>query len=160
MYRRMNNFKQTISLILIIMMVICMYGCTGSKTDNSEDKSVPETGAWIINDQINATLPDYVEKAFNKATEGFAGSSLEPIAYVGSQVVSGMNYMILCRVTTATPEPVTTYRMVVIYADLDGNAEITSLKDFDISKYTEGNGLSEQENTSRRMACSGRDKRI
>ncbi len=49
--------------------------------------------------------------------------------------------MILCRVTTATPEPVTTYRMVVIYADLDGNAEITSLKDFDISNMR-GNGLS------------------
>lgn len=142
----MNNIKRIISLMLIIVMVICMFGCTSSKTDNSEEESVSETGTWMINDQnIKVTLPDHVEKAFNKATEGFKGIMLEPLAYVGSQVVAGMNYMILCRATTATQEPVTTYRMAVIYADLEGNAEITSLKDFDLSNYTESKGLSGQE---------------
>ena len=109
----------------------------------SDKNDASETGAWSINDQkIEAFLPEEVEKAFNKVTETLTGCGLEPVAYVGSQVVAGMNYMILCRATGSAHELGTSFKMAVIYADLQGNAELSSLKDFDLSEFTGGDGPS------------------
>ena len=142
----MKIIRRTISIILISAIAMSLSACKGSKTDNKEGSVGAETGAWTMNDQkTQAKLPDEAARAFNKATEGFTGSTLEPVALIGSQVVAGLNYMILCRATTATQESVTTYQIAVIYADLEGNAELISLKDFDLSKYTEGHVEAAQE---------------
>ena len=136
----MKKLKQIISIMLISTIAVGISACAGSGSDRDE---VPETetGAWTINHQKNqAKLPEEVEKAFNKATEKHTGSTLEPVAYMGSQVVAGMNYMILCQAETTTQEPEASYQIAIIYADLEGNAELTSLEDFDIVKYTEGEG--------------------
>ncbi|MBQ1490093.1 MAG: hypothetical protein IIZ43_03510 [Eubacterium sp.] len=141
--------KKAIIFILITAMVIGMSACGSTKpeaasetaSDASEGSAEAVSGGWVINDQeLQAKLPEEVEKAFSKATETLTGATLEPVAYVGSQVVAGMNYMILCRATSATEKAEATYQMAVIYADLEGNAEITSLKDFVLSRYTEGEG--------------------
>ena len=142
----MKNIKRIISFVLIAAMAISLYACKSNEPDSVGESVGAETGAWAVNDQeIQAKLPDEVAKAFSKAMEGFTGIDLEPVAYVGSQVVAGMNYMILCRATAVSQESVPTYKMVIIYADLDGNAEITSLTDFDLAKYTEGEGKQDQE---------------
>ena len=47
--------------------------------------------------------------------------------------------MILCEAATTTQQPETSYQMVVVYADLKGNAEITQIKEFDLTEYTDGN---------------------
>jgi len=47
--------------------------------------------------------------------------------------------MILCEAETMTAQPVRSYQMAIIYADLEGNADLTSVKDFDLTAYTEGN---------------------
>ena len=80
-----------------------------------------------------------MQTAFDKAVEQFDGSELTPVAYIADQVVAGTNYMILCEAETVTAEPVKSYQMVIVYADLEGNAELTAVKDFDLTAYTEGN---------------------
>lgn len=40
---------------------------------------------------------------------------------------------------TVTTEPVRSYQMAVVYADLEGNAELTAVKDFDLAAYTNRN---------------------
>lgn len=157
----MTISKKAILFMLIAAMAICMSACGGSKTDTTsdtasdttssvpEESSAPVTGGWAIDDQdLQVKLPEDVEKAFKKATEALTGATLEPVAYVGSQVVAGTNYMVLCRATSSTENPETKYQMAVIYADLEGNAEVTSLKDFDITKYTEGEGKRDFEQLS------------
>ena len=57
-------------------------------------------GEEYFTQEAKAALPNDVAKAFSKAVEGFTGSTLEPVAYLGSQVVAGMNYMILCLLIT------------------------------------------------------------
>ena len=47
---------------------------------------------------------------------------------IGSQVVAGMNYCLLCKVTAVAPDAKPQYRLVYIYEDLNGNAEITGSK--------------------------------
>ncbi len=44
-------------------------------------------------------LPEDVEKGFNEVTQHLVGASYEPVLYVGSQVVAGINYMIICKQT-------------------------------------------------------------
>ena len=89
-------------------------------------------GGWSLPaDLAPAALPEEVQKAFDTALAGFAGVGYSPIAYLGSQVVAGANYAILCNATTVTAEPQSALAVVVVYADLEGGAQITSVAGFD-----------------------------
>lgn len=141
----MRAIRQMIAIVLISAVAFSMTSCADSKSEKIET-GAGETGAWTVSDQkTEVKLPEDVEKAFRKATENITGSTLVPVSYIGSQVVAGMNYMILCRSVTAAQEPQTSYKIAVIYADLEGNAELTSLSDFDLTKYTEGEGKKNSE---------------
>ena len=153
--------KRLMALLLAAAIMLCMTAC-GSKVqteepaeepeqteelEETEDVSEPEEepltsrdleAGWIITDSTAAVLPDDVQAAFDKASEGFAGSGLFPVAYFGRQVVSGMNYAVLCRAVSATAEPITTLKVAIIYVDLDGNAAMTYLNDFWLVDYTGG----------------------
>ena len=136
-------FRKLCIIFLSIAMIFVFSAC-GSSDQSSDDETTAETGntetvtgGWEIADNEEASLPEEVGTAFAKATEQFTGSDLKPVAYVANQVVAGMNYMVLCEAETATEEPETSYQMIIIYADPEGNAEITAVKDFDLGAYTE-----------------------
>ncbi len=98
----------------------------------SEVSEGTTAGGWMNNDDdTKAVLPEDVEVLFNKAMEGYVGMKLEPVAYLGSQVVAGVNHMLLCKGTTVTANPVTEYKVVVVYDGVDGTTEIKSVVDFD-----------------------------
>ena len=82
-------------------------------------------------------LPEDAQTAFDKALAGFTGSDVEPMALLGTQVVAGMNYAILCRVTPVTPDPIPSVQVVTVYADLSGGAKILSVVDLDIAALSE-----------------------
>ena len=71
--------------------------------------------------------------AFEKATECLAGGTYEPIAYLGRQIVAGTNYSFLCRMTPSYPGFEGRFVVVVVYQDLEGNAQITNVNEIDIS---------------------------
>ena len=138
--------KRLIVLMIALAMVFAVTSC--GKADQPEESNIepepkPEeavSGGWEMAENEAATLPEDVQTAFDKALEKFTGSELKPVAYVASQVVAGMNHMILCEETTTTESQVSSYKMVIIYADLEGNAEITGIKDFELTSYVEGDG--------------------
>jgi len=137
-------FKRFCVMLLAFTMMFMVSACGSSgqpAEDEQSEESVPSeavSGGWELFDNEASVLPDDVQTAFDKASETFTGSELKPVAYVASQVVAGTNYMILCEAATTTETPVTSYQMVVVYADLDGNAEITQVREFDLTAYTEG----------------------
>ncbi len=90
-------------------------------------------GGWTVNAGDPAEIPQEVTQALNKALEGWTGSSVEPVAYLASQVVAGSNYCLLCKCTTVTLEPVTSYAFVYLYADLEGGAKILRIANIDYS---------------------------
>lgn len=145
----MKMIKMITAMILIGALMVCASACSGgSKSEETSEEQPAEavSGGWELNNQSKAAeLPEEVQKAFDKATEEMTGSTLEPAAYVGEQVVAGKNYMILCKATSATEKPDTSYQMAVIYADLNGDAELTSQIDFNIADYTEGEGTQKTE---------------
>lgn len=133
--------KKMAALLLAFVMITVFTACSSDESEDDWTGAELEStdvvdGGWAIAENAAAPLPDEVQTAFDKAYEQFTGSDLKPVAYIASQVVAGTNYMILCEETTVTEEPVTSYKVVIVYADLQGNAEFTSINDFDYAAYT------------------------
>lgn len=63
-------------------------------------KRIPMLGGWNIADVSPCNLPQRVASAFTGALDGYVGASYEPLLYVGSQVVNGMNYAVIAKETT------------------------------------------------------------
>lgn len=138
----MNRKLCVLFLTLAMVFVVSACGSSGQLSESgasAESGSAgPETGGWELYDNKANVLPEDVQSAFEKAVETFTGSELKPVAYIASQVVAGRNDMILCEATSTTEEPETSYQMVIVYSDPEGNAEITQIKEFDLTAYTEG----------------------
>lgn len=98
-------------------------------SDDAEVEFVPSdfTGAYDYTEAAGAALPENVAEAFNKAVEGLAGVSYEPVALLGTQVVAGQNLAVLCKATSVTAEPATALAVVYVYADLEGGASVTGV---------------------------------
>ena len=137
-------FKRITVLLLAFTMILAFTACSSDEPEDENDAigEIESTdvvdGGWAMAENEAAALPEDVQTAFDKAYEQFTGSDLKPVAYIASQVVAGTNYMILCEETTATEKPETSYKMVVVYADLEGNAEFASINDFEYVAYTVG----------------------
>lgn len=85
----------------------------------------PLDGGWYDpEEKTYIPLPDDVQAAFDEAFEGFAGSNVEPMALLGTQVVSGIRYAILCDVTPMILDPVSSVQVVTIYSDATGDSSI------------------------------------
>ncbi len=107
-----------------------------SIADYTTDEQIafPEAGmagGWYVGEATGAALPAEAQTAFDSAMTGLVGVSYTPVTCLGTQVVAGTNYAILCRATTVTAEPANALAVVVIYADLEGGAMITSICGFD-----------------------------
>ena len=136
--------KKLCIVLLAFTMMFAFTACGSSgqplegEQSEENENSEPVSGGWELYDNEANVLPEYVQTAFDKASETFTGSELKPVVYIASQVVAGTNYMILCEAATTSENPATTYQMVIVYADLEGNAEITQIKEFDLTAYAEG----------------------
>jgi hypothetical protein len=95
----------------------------GAEEENTAGQAL--TGGWekaespVITEEIRALL--------DKATAEMVGAEYEPVAYLGSQVVAGMNHAVLCRIRPVVPDAESSYAIVYIYKDLQDNAEITEI---------------------------------
>ena len=63
---------------------------------NIPPNSIGGKGAKLVQIIEEADLPQDVYANFKKATQMLLGVSYKPVAYVGKQVVRGMNYFIIC----------------------------------------------------------------
>lgn len=131
--------KKSISVILSVAMLLSVVALAGCGKQNQEEEPQDDVvGGWTVATGFETpTMPDDAKEAFEKATGEIDGATYEAVAYLGSQIVSGTNYAFLCNVTTVTAEPVSALKVVKIYADLEGNVEITDDSDVDITAFTE-----------------------
>ena len=140
--------KRVIVLFMSIMMVFAFAACGSSSEEPAEEETTAAeaseeqmAGGWTIDTAAEAAeLPEEVQEAFEKAAEGLDGNDLTPLAYFSKQIVAGTNYQILCRSLPVTENPVPKLQVIVIYADLEGNAEILNIADFNIADYTDNDG--------------------
>lgn len=138
--------KKLISLILALMLAILAIPALAEDAQDPDTAVDPNidpdflVGAWESWTGDPLEIPDDVKAAFDKAMEGLVGCTYEPIAILGSQVVSGMNYCLLCKTTIVTPDAPVSYTLVYIYEALDGTAEILSIQDVVFDAFPAENG--------------------
>lgn len=117
------------NLFILFLVVICLVvvGC-GKK----EEKA----GGWQIDlDGVSLAFPNDASDAFNEAIEKQTEWQFEPLALLGTQVVAGTNYMFLCKYTPMDEAIDASYKVVVIYEDLEGVATLSQVRDFDVFQY-------------------------
>lgn len=139
----MNNVcKRIAAVVLCLCLLFGLGACRKNKEPSPDAIDQIEgiiTGSW--EEAESPVIPSDVMKAFEKAMDGLVGANYTPVAYLGSQIVSGHNYMLLCRVAPVTADPVETYAIVSIYEDTEGNAQMTNVSDFGVETYLGSEGM-------------------
>ncbi len=147
----MKKITKILSLLLVLALSASVLSACGQKKEEPQPAEDPQSagdpvgpvaGGWAVDEEFTgAQIPEDAEDALTKACEGMDGAAYEPVAYLGSQVVAGVNYALLCKVTPVVPDAQPHLCVVKVYKDLNGGAEILSAVDIDVSKYTEGTSL-------------------
>ncbi len=103
-------------------------------TENSDINFEELSGGYTVTEAIGTELTGDAKVAFDKAVDDLTGVSYTPLALLGTQIVSGTNYAVLCKASIVTAEPKTALAVVIVYADLEGNASVTSISEFNITE--------------------------
>ena len=90
-------------------------------------------GGWINTD--DCTITDEIKKLTASATSGMTGAEYTPVAYLASQIVSGVNHAVLCQVTPVVPDARPSLVLVYIYDNSNGEISITNTTDLEISAH-------------------------
>ncbi|HCE73199.1 MAG TPA: hypothetical protein DEP67_01480 [Lachnospiraceae bacterium] len=135
MMRKLVKTLTTVSLIIGMTAANVSAADVMNDTESlSEAESLADgnmLGAWELPDDL--ALTKEAKDAFDKAMEGLTGVSYVPVALLGTQIVAGTNYSILCRSTVVYPGAETTYAIVYIYEDLEGQASILRIQNLELN---------------------------
>lgn len=80
-------------------------------------------GGWRLADITACNLPQPAASGFSAVFDQMAGASYLPVLYCGEQLVNGMNYMIICKQTQVTQDPVEHLVTVVLNASPGDDAQ-------------------------------------
>ena len=122
--------KKVLSIVLCLSLIaagVTVFAACGKRNKNAGDN---ESGGEIVGGWTRAAslvITDDFRKVFEKAAAELDGVDYTPVAYLAGQVVAGTNHCVLCKATPVVPDAETTYSIVYIYEDLQGNAEITEI---------------------------------
>lgn len=125
--------KKALSIIICLSLIAAgaiVFAACGKQEEENESTGDIESGGEIVGGWKTSDSPvitDDFKKVFDMALSGLEGVDYTPVAYLASQVVAGMNHCVLCKATPVVPDAKTTYSIVYIYEDLEGNAEITDI---------------------------------
>ena len=121
----MNRRIKQMLLISIACVFLLTFACAGVSAE-------PLAGGWTLFSDFPAVeLPEALRKGFEE-NFGLVGASYQPILYLGTQVVAGVNHLVLCRITLVTAEPIVNFALVVIYEDFGGEVTVSSVSNVDL----------------------------
>lgn len=87
-----------------------------------------KAGGWTITkDALNCpvcSLPQDVATAFSQVTEHWVGAKYEPLLYAATQVVNGINHMIVCRETMSDADRTVKISTMVLNIPATGEPQI------------------------------------
>lgn len=123
--------KRIISIIIIILGCLIITSC-----GKSEDKPNIVGGWEIYTKNKTIDIPISAKNAFEKAYKNYDEIELEPIALLGSQVVSGKNYAILALGEMTADKTYYTIDVLTIYVDLNNNSLLSQLSYLNLSDFS------------------------
>ena len=111
--------KKIVSVLLVLALALAVSAAALAEM---------MVGGWeVAEHQPVLMMDEEMQAVFDKATGDMDGAVYVPVALLGTQVVAGINYCFLCQITPVVPDPKPVWALVYIYADLEGNAEITNI---------------------------------
>ena len=123
--------KTTISTVCLMLIALLLVGCGVQSAPAANEEppveiDVPLAGGWGANEgDTSMEANPEAQAALEKALEGLASRrAMNLIACLGTQMVAGTNYCLLCRITPVVPDPTSHFALVYVYQALDGAAEI------------------------------------
>lgn len=128
-----NTMKKSIRFTSAAMAALIAMSCAtfSAFADDSielaDDSGYTEflAGGWEVNTGSTSISKNAAAKAaFKKATADLLGVSYQPIAVLGTQVVAGTKYAILCRATPVIPDAAPDITIMYIYENVDGTVDI------------------------------------
>lgn len=132
------NKKFSILLTTVVLSTLTLGGIASAAPAaapapqaQTADAQFQLEGGWTVTEG-RLKLTKHVRSVFTKALDGLVGCDYEPMALLGTQVVAGRNYCILCRLTPVVPNATSHWALVYIYEDLEGNAKLLSVKDVEL----------------------------
>ena len=84
-------------------------------------------GDWDLSDVKGIALPQKVESAFTEVVSGIVGADYEPVAYLGKQLVNGVNYKILALKTPVVPNGTKHFVKLIINVGTDKKTHLVSI---------------------------------
>ena len=84
-------------------------------------------GGWNLDEVKGCNLPQKVQSAFTAVTGDMTGADYEPVAYLGSQIVNGINYRILCKRRLVIPNSDVQIVKMIIHEETDGSVRLISV---------------------------------
>lgn len=121
--------KKIVSIILFLSLILVLCACG----KQAEKDGV--AGGWTLS--ADGAVPEQAQSAFDKAMEGLVGVNYTPVALLGTQLVSGTNYSLLCEATVVYPDAKPSYAVVTVYENLQGVAEIRNIAGLDLGQIAE-----------------------
>lgn len=128
-----NIMKKSIRFTSAAMAALIAMSCA-TFSAFADDTSVPTddsgyteflAGGWEVNTGSTSISKNAAAKAaFKKATAELLGVSYQPIAVLGTQVVAGTKYAILCKATPVIPDAAPDITIMYIYENVDGTVDI------------------------------------
>jgi len=118
-----------VAFVLVLCMALALAACGNAKTEVTAESGVtaaPAAGAYEKAE--SPAVPEDVKAALDDALENFVGADYVPVAYIGSQLVSGTNYKLLCEQTLVTAQTEKNMAIVTVYKPLEGSAKILSVQ--------------------------------
>lgn len=100
----------------------------GGEPDENAAAAAALAGGWSVPASEEEGMA-----AFDKAVEGLVGVSYTPVRVLGQQVVSGMNYCVLCRAAVVYPDARPTWTLARVYRDLDGECSVSEFADLELA---------------------------
>ncbi len=123
--------KKIFVLLLAAVMLFSLAACgkkAAAQAPETEEPAGPAVvGGWTRPE--SPAIPAEAAEALEKALDGLVGAKYTPVAYLGSQLVAGTNYKLLCGVAPVVPDPVETWAVVTVYKDLQGKASIIDVQE-------------------------------
>lgn len=116
------------SLILTMILIAILFPAT--------TEAGPSVGGWEIIPHEAVELSEEVQAAFDKAVTALDDAEYIPVALLSRQVVAGMNYCILCQIKPVSEEADPVWALLYIYADLQGNAEVSNIYELYIDRHS------------------------
>ncbi len=120
--------KKLTALLLALMLVVFALPVLAEGTE------MTLAGGWTAYD-TPLEIPENTLATFQKATETLLGCTYEPIALLGTQVVAGMNYCLLCKCTMVTPDAPINYVLMYLYCGVDGTCEVLNIQNIEFDAY-------------------------